>query len=102
MKYSNKIIVKGFNQFVIESENKDDRKTILIRSKTDKTFKYDIIYGSDNIVKKTVNQGDTSSKMDDKNFVKLIIGFGVKNRIDFDNLRSILDKLPDLYVKNII
>lgn len=90
--------VKNWKPFL--NENKNDEKTILIRSKIDKSFRFDITYKDDKIIKTEI-QGDNQDKMNDESWLNLIINVNVGKELDYNKLRSILSELPELYVKDI-
>jgi hypothetical protein len=60
----------------------------------------DVTY-KDGIIFKVESQGDFVEKMNNKDFLNLITNVTTKSKIDYDKLRLLLSKLPELYVKNI-
>lgn len=75
-------------------------KTILIRSKLDKTLRFDITYKNNKIFK-IETQGDYREKMKDKSWLNLFLTINTGEEMNFDKLRSVLSELPELYVKDI-
>jgi len=76
------------------------KKTILIRSKNDKSFRFDVTY-KNNKITKTEIQGNNDDKMNDKSFLNLIVNFNVGKNLNYNLLKSILYELQELYVKDI-
>jgi hypothetical protein len=86
----------------IITEINQDNKTILIRSKVDDKFRFDFTYDNNDTIISVETQGDTSTKMNNKDWLNLFIKFTTRSKVDFDDLREILAKIPELYVKDIV
>ncbi len=88
--------LKRFNEQVTDS------KAILIRSKTDKMFRYEVHIDQNNKIFKIESQGDLSDKMYDKKWVDFVIKICTGTIMDYDFLRDFQAKTPELYVEDIV
>lgn len=85
----------------IIKEFESHEKTILIRSKEDETLRFDMTYVDDKIFK-VETQGNFKHHLHDKDWLDLFINFTTGSKMDFDKLRDILSRIPEIYVKDIV
>ncbi len=83
-------------------ESFNDNKTILIRSKADRSFRYDVSFNNDNKIVKVESQGDIADKISDKLWFNFITKLTTNTVLDYDQLRALLGEIPELYVDDII
>lgn len=93
----------GIKVSEVFSHDKYPHNIVMIRSKIDKSFIWDIYYRTDNNkIFKVENSGKQRDVFADKPWFNFILNFSTGKTIDFDYLRDSLSKFPELYVKDIM
>lgn len=84
-------------------ESLDDNREIVIRSKEDNLFEYNVFYDRNNKIVKVENKGDMGDKLiTHKSWLNLFLELSPGKILDFDFLRNLLSELPELYVSDIV
>ena len=87
----------------ILKESLDDNREIVIRSKEDNLFEYNVSYDRNNTIVKVENRGDMRDKLiTNKSWLNLFLELSPGKILDFDLLRNLLSELPELYVSDIV
>ena len=84
----------------MSNENINDEKIILIRSKTDNTFRFEISY-KNGIIYKIETQGNFGNYINHKSFIDFLVNMNVKKEVKYNYLRTFLSEFSELYVKDI-
>lgn len=82
-------------------ESKDNVKVIQIKSKNDKSFKYDIFYDGNKNIFKVETQGQMPDIISNPPWFNLAIELGLGKVLDYNLLKDILSSIPELYVDDI-
>lgn len=99
--YKNRIKKLAGIKFLKESLN--DNREIVIKSNEDKLFEFNIYYDRNNNIVKLENKGDIGDKLiTNKPWLDLFIELSPGKILNFDVLRDLLSKIPELYVSDII
>lgn len=86
---------------IILTEDHNSEKTILIRSKIDKSIRFDVTYKNGKIFR-VGSSGTFPDLLENRPYFDLFIKIAPGKEMDFDLLRAILSKIPELYVEDIV